>query len=130
MNATTPTAAVVLDRAADVATIAVIHMSDDLRTSLAIGPAELEAFPDVVRHLVTDRPAIDDHLAHLRATPFASYDGAIDLRWSLTYADADGKTIGSVYADRFGLAGYVGNRPAEFDDEGAFGAFLRATYPD
>ena len=130
MNAAPPDFAPLFARADEIAVMTVFHLDDDLMSAMAIGPAQLETFEGVRQVDVTDAAAIVAVLERLRAVTLQPYAGAIDVRWGVRFSSSSGAGIGSIYAERFGIAGYVDGVAAAFDDRGAFVDYLDATYGD
>ena len=79
----------------------VLHLDDDLRTRVAVGPAKLETL-DLSRTVVDDPRALETVLTYIAETGMVEMPGNLDVRWGLIFTNAEGQRIFSLYLDKFG----------------------------
>ena len=79
----------------------VLHLDDDLRTRVAVGPAKLETL-DLSRTVVDDPRALETVLTYIAETGMDEKPGNLDVRWGLIFTNAEGQRIFSLYLDKFG----------------------------
>jgi hypothetical protein len=79
----------------------VLHLDDDLRTRVAVGPAKLETL-DLSRTVVDDPRALETVLTYIAETGMDEKPGNLDARWGLIFTNAEGQRIFSLYLDKFG----------------------------
>jgi hypothetical protein len=79
----------------------VLHLEDDLRTRVAIGPAKLETL-GIACKTVDDPQTLEAIVNSVAATAMCENPGRLDARWGLIFTNAEGRRVLSLYLDKFG----------------------------
>lgn len=101
-----------------VSTIVVLRLADDISTRVAVTPQVLrEAHSPTKRYTIEINASRTTLLMNwIKETKFNPRKFSPDCRWGLLFVDRNGKEIGSIFSDKFGMAGNVDGHDVDFVD--------------
>jgi hypothetical protein len=94
------------------ASIVVLHMSDDVLTRIAVTPDLKRKWAEVKVTLDdTQKVKLQSMIHDTSAKPSAEKS---DLRWGILFYDPLGNETGSIFVNRFGKTGYINSQAVTF----------------